>query len=296
VEGIASAAVNTRCVVFRHCAYALLGSMLPAVFAATGAEDWAPNLTTTATWHSNATNANRSDDQLESLQLNADILASRRYEFGRDDYVRLSAHFAGDWWPRYNALLRGAAGGRAEVRHQFGRDPLAPIIAIEGAGDVVEARERGRRGVGTGVTARLQKRIDALTRGTVSHEVSWYNARLGAYDSSASETAIELDRDLTKVMRLTLTGRFRDGDIITYAARERPDLEDRAPHRIETDTFERPMTAYRIDAQTWSGRISLVRALDDSTALLIAYEHRQSKRGPLKFPDNQLSVAMIHQF
>ena len=272
-----------------------LGFVL-AASAAMAADDWAPNLTASAVWHSNATYADQSDDQLESLQINADVLASQRYPFGRDDSVRLSAHFAGDWWPNYRELLRGVAGGRAELRHQFGSDPLAPVIAIEGAADIVETRESGRRGFSTGVTASLRKRLNDRTRVTVWHEVSWYNARLGTYDFGASETALEIDRDLTRTTRLTLAGRYRTGDILTYATGLRPDLEDRAPHRIETNTFDRPMTAYRIDAITWSGRVSLVRALDDRTALQLAFEYRRSERGPLSFPDHLLSVAMIHQF
>lgn len=273
----------------------LLGLVL-AASAATAADNWAPNFTGSAVWHSNATNADQSDDQLESLQLNADILASQRYPFGRDDSVRLSAHFAGDWWPSYRELLRGAAGGRAELRHQFGADPLAPVIAIEGAADIVETPESGRRGFSTGVKASLRKRLNDLTRATVWHEVSWYNARLGTYDFGASETAFEIDRDLTRTTRLTFAGSFRTGDILTYATGFRPDLEDRAPHRIETNTFDRPMTAYRIDALTWSGRLSLVRALDDSSAIQLAYEYRRSTRGPLSFPDHLLSVSIIHQF
>lgn len=286
--------MNILCAVSHRSRYLCCAGL---VFSALlRADDWAPNLTTTATWHSNATNADRSEDQLDSLQLHADMLASQRYELGPDDTVRLTAHFAGEWWPRYSGLLRGAAGGRAALRHQFGPDPLAPVIAIEGAVDGVEAREPGRRGIGTGVTARLSKRFNDLTRATVSHEVTWFNARLGTFDYGASETAVEIDRDLTNVMRLTFTARFRSGDIITYATGERPDLEDRAPHRTETNTFDRLMTAYRIDAQTWSGRLALVRALDDSTAIVVAYEHRESWRGPLRFPDHLLSVAMIHQF
>ena len=34
------------------------------------------------------------------------------------------------------------------------------------------------------------------------HEVSWFNARLGTYDFNASETAVEIDRDLTRTTRL----------------------------------------------------------------------------------------------
>jgi len=260
------------------------------------ADDWAPNLTTTAAWHSNATNAESSDDQLDSLQINADILAAQRYPLTRDDTLQLAAHFAGDWWPRYTELLRGAAGGRAELRHRFGADPLATEISVEGAADAVEAREYGRRGVSTGVLARLRKRLNPLMRVGLSHEVSWFNAKLGTYDFAASETALELDRDVSKTTRITLTGRFRNGDIVTYASGFRPDLEDRAPNRVETDTFERTMTAYRLDAQTWSGRLALTRALDDSSAIQVAYEYRHGKRGPFTFPDHLLSVGMIYQF
>ena len=131
---------------------------------------------------------------------------------------------------------------------------------------------------------------------TLRHEVAWFDARYGTYDSAASETSFELDRDLNPVTRLTFTARFRDGDIVSYASGVRPDLEDRAPNRIETNTFDRLMTAYRMDAQTWSGRLALVRALDDNTAILVAYERRESKRGPLRFPDDLLSVGLVHQF
>jgi len=283
----------TRTVTFR---ISYLLSALLALTTVARADDWAPNLTMTATWHSNATLADESDDQLESLQLSADMLASERYEFGRDDTLRLSGHLAGDWWPRYDALLRGAVGGRAELRHRFGPGPRAPAIAIEGAVDAVEAKETGRRGTSTGVTASVRKRINDLFRATAWYEVSWHLARLETYDAAASEGAIEIDYDFSKEMRLTFTARYRDGDVISYASGFRPDLEARAPNRLDVDTFDREMTAYRIDAETWSGRLSLVRALDTSSAILVAYERRETRRGPLRFPDHLLSVAMVHQF
>jgi hypothetical protein len=260
------------------------------------ADDWAPNLTATAGWHSNATSADRSADQLDSLQLNADILAARRYPVGRDDALVLTGHLAGDWWPRYDALTRGAAGGRAEWRHQFGTDPRAPILAIEGTADFVEIRESGRRGVSTGVNASLRKRFNEFTRATLRHEVSWFDAKIGTFDSGASETSIELDRDLTPNTRLTFAARFRDGDIVTYATGFRPDLEARAPNRVELDTFDRLMTAYRIDATTWSGRVGLVRALDDRSAVILSYEYRNTTRGPLRFPNHLLAIALVYQF
>jgi hypothetical protein len=269
---------------------------LPLIFATAHAEDWAPNLTLTGTWESNATNANVSTDQIDSLRLDGSLLSTQRYALGRDDALHATAHLAGQWWPRYNGLMSGAAGGRLEWRHQFGVDPLAPIVALQGAADAVAAKETGRRGVLVGATLSARKRFNDFTRGTFAHEVSWFDARYGVYDRAASETSFELERDLNHVTRLSLTTRFRDGDIVSYAAGPRADLEALAPQRIETDNFGRTMTAHRIDAQTWSARAAFVRALDDSSAVVVAYEWRHTKRDTLRFTNHLMSVALVHQF
>ena len=73
-------------------------------------------------------------------------------------------------------------------------------------------------------------------------------------------------------------------------------LEDRAPNRVELDTFDRLMTAYRIDATTWTGRVALVRALDDRSAAILSYDYRHTTRGPLRFPDHVLTLALVYQF
>jgi hypothetical protein len=274
----------------------LLPLTIVALSANGRADDWAPNLTASAIWHSNATQANRSADQLDSLDIKGDILASQRYPFGRDDSLHLGVHLGGDWWPRYNGLLSGAAGGRIEWRHKFGVDTRAPIVALEGTADSVAAKETGRRGVSTGITASVRKRLNDLTRVTLWHEVAWFDARYSTYDRAAGETAFEIDRDLTDVTRLTFTARFRDGDVVTYAAGARPDLEALAPHRLEVTTFGRAMMAYRVDAKTWSARLALVRALDESSAIVFAYERRETERGSLRFGDHLLSVGLVHQF
>jgi hypothetical protein len=274
----------------------LLASTISALALTVRADEWAPNLTANAIWHSNATQANRSIDQLDSLQINADILASERYAFGKDDALLLSGHFGGDWWPRYNGLLSGSVGGRAEWRHQFGPSKLAPIIAVEGMADAVAAKETGRRGANLGGNVSVRKRLDDLTRVTLRHEVAWFDARYATFDRGSSESSVEIDRDLSSRSRLTLAGRFRDGDIVSYASGLRPDLEALAPHRLETNTFDRPMTAYRIDAKTWSGRVAFVHALDDSSALVLAYEIRQTDRSSFRITDHLMSIGLVHQY
>lgn len=260
------------------------------------AEDWAPNLTTGVTWESNATNADASTDQIDSLRLNGDLLASQKYPFGRDDAVHATVHFGGEWWPRYNGLTSGAAGGRLEWRHQFGTDPLAPSVSVEGYADGVVAKDTGRRGALFGAAFSARKRFDNATRGTFSHEVSWFDARYATYDRGASETALEVERDLNSVTRFTLRGAFRDGDIVSYASGPRTDLVALAPDRLDTDVFGRALTAHRVDARTWSARGAFIRALDERSAVIVAYEWRKSARTPLRVTNHLISVSLVYQF
>ena len=278
---------------WRSLGLLVLWSISPSPVRADG---WAPNLTVAGAWDSNATNADHPSDQIDSLRLHGDIVVSERYPFGRDDALHAGVHLAGEWWPRYTGLTTGTAGGRLEWRHQFGPDPRAPVVALEGFVDGVMARESGRGGTAMGAVLSARKRFNDLTRGSVSHETSWFDASYGTYDRGASQTTVELDRDLGPRMRLTFTGAFRDGDVVSYAEGLRPDLEALAPQRIETGTFDRPMTAYRIDAKTWSARAAFVRALDDSSAVILSYEWRRTRRESFTFRNHVLSVALVHQF
>ena len=264
--------------------------------AATRADDWAPNISFAPSWNDNASNADSSRDAFGALKLSGDLLASQRYVCGRDDSLHAGLHLSGEWWPRFNGLTSGGGGVRGEWQHKFGVDAHAPILSLEGAADAVAAKESVRRGFGTGVTLALRKRFNDLTRGTIAQEFSWYDARSRIFDRAASETSVEVDRDLTDVTRLTLTARYRDGDIVSYATGPRPDLDALAPHRGTLGTFGHPMTAYRIDAKTWSMRVAISHATSQSSAIVAAYEWRDTRRAPLSFTNNILSLAFVHQY
>lgn len=272
----------------------ILASLAAALTAR--AEDWAPNLTLAGIWHDNATNAITSADQLDSLQLNADALASNAYQFGLGDTIQLTGHAAGDWWPRYQELLGGALGGRIEWRHTFGTDKLAPVFSVEGAGDGVIVREYGRTGTSSAATIALRKRLNDHWRASIAHEVSRFDARHAVYDRTSSETSIELGFDATDVSRLTLTARYRDGDVVSYA--ETPSAELASITRIAqtVDTFDRPMVASSFDARTWAARAAFVRAVDQSSAIVIAYELRKTRAQPVRFTNQLMSVSIVHQF
>lgn len=260
------------------------------------AENWSPNLTLIGQWDSNASNANRASDQIDTLQLKADALASHHYGLGRDDAMHVSFHGAAEWFPRYRSLTTGAIGARAEWRHKFGLGPLAPVFSVELAGDFIAAQETGRRGTGTGVVFALRKRLTPVSRLTVGYELARQDARYAVYDRAGGEGSIDLDRDFGDTTRLTVGVRYRRGDVLSHATPPRPDLVSIAPNRLAVDSFDRPMVAYSIDARTWSGRIALTRALDESSAIVAAYDYRDTQGDPLRYVNHLVSVALVHQF
>lgn len=260
------------------------------------ADDWAPNVTTTGVWNSNVTNANRSSDQIDTLALKVDLLSSQHYDVSPSDTVHFGFHGGADWSPRYSLLTTLTGGLRGEWRHKFGTSTLAPTFSAEVAGDYVAAKETGRRGAATGITFSLRKRFNDATRGTLSYEIARQDARFSVYDRLGREVSLDLDRDLSERVRLTFGARFRTGDIVSYAEAPRPDLASIAPDRLAVETFDRPMTAYSIDAHTWTGRAALVRAVDENSAVILAYEYRDTSRSPLRYVNHLLSVAFVHQF
>lgn len=275
-------------------AAAFLGTAATATHAAS--TDWAPNVTWTGAWHSNATNAPASADKLDSLQLNADLLSSRDYQLGASDTIRLTAHLNGDYWPRYRKLLTGAAGGRAEFRHTFGVDALAPSFSIEAGADSVWSGERAREGTSSFASAAIRKRLNDRLRATLSHEVGRLDARGAVYDRTSNETSLEFGYDLTPKSRLTLTARYRSGDIVSYSDPNSLALLAGGRDSVITDTFDRPLRAAAYDARTVSGRVAYVRAFDDASALVIAFEARKNRADSLRFNNEILSVGIIHQF
>jgi len=260
------------------------------------ADDWAPNLTVHATWHDNASNAESSADQIDSLALGTDILSSQRYKLGNQDVFQLTGHFAGEWWPRYADLLGGAVGARAAWLHTFGAGNLAPVVSAEIGGDLFESRESGRRGAAAALTLALRKRFNDQWRGAITQQFDRRYARAAVFDQEATETTIELSYDLTDVARLTLGALYRDGDVVTYSGNPRGEVAAIASAQRELDTFGRPMTAYSVDARTWGAKVSVVRALDESSAIIASYAWSSTEGKPVQFMNQRLSIAIVTQF
>lgn len=262
------------------------------------AQDWAPNITTTATWQSNATNASRTPDILAALQLQSEFSAARRLALTGSDALRGGGQLAVEAWPRYDGLDRAAAGIRIGWTHKFGLGPLAPTLALDLAGDALAARESGRAGRAGAATLALQKRLDDQWRLALAHERARYDARQPAFDRTGEETSLRADYDFDPRWRLSATARHRYGGVLSYATPPRPDLLAIGRVLAAVTTFDRnrPMNAYFFVAHTWSGEAAVSRALADATALNLTYEYRTTEKGAIRYANHLVSLGVTRQF
>lgn len=267
----------------------------PPIFAGPAA-DWAPNITTTAAWNSNATNANRSSDVIGALALQADLASSARFALGSDDAVFAGAAVSTEVWTRFSGLNRISAGPRVSWQRKFGLGAFAPVFSVELAGDAVGARESARRARAGSVTAILRKRLDDATSLSLSHVRNREDARDTVFDRTAAETSLTVTRDLESGWSLTLAARWREGDVLSYATPPRADLVSLARVRAPNATFDRPMVAYSLDARSLTGSLAANRALTETTSLTFRFEWRETERGPLRYVNRLVSAGIAHQF
>lgn len=275
----------------------LIALLLPvAAFAAAPVPDWSPNATWTAAWNNNASNGEATWDRVGALQLGADVLASSQFNFGAGDAAHATLHLAGDWYPRFSKLDRGAVGGRLDWQHTFGVGPSAPVFTAEIGGDAVATVESARRGMGGFADLHLTKRFGTVWLATVRQRFETYAAKGSVFDASGRVTSLELSRDFSGATRFTLSGSWRQGDVVTYAQYDRPDLMAIAHDWAALNTFKRRMTAYATDARTIGGRAALVHATAEDTAIVLAYDYANTSRTGLRYVNRTLSLSLVRQY
>ncbi len=271
--------------------------LLPlSAFAVEPSADWSPNVTASALWQSNVSNGEATWDRIGALQFSADALASGHWDFSRNDVAHATVHLGADYFPRFDALDRGAAGLRADWHHTFGSDALAPVFSVEAGGDFVTTVETARRGTTGSVTVNLRKKLSETWRAAIRHRFERYDAKRSVFDGRGSETTLEIGHDINDTTRLAVSGRWREGDVVTYAEFTRPDLAAIAHDSAALKTFRRDMTAYATDARTVGGRVALIHATTDTTAVIVAYDYSRTSRTDLRFANQTISLSFVEQF
>lgn len=275
----------------------LLLALLPlSSFAAAPVTDWSPNVTTSFIWANNITNGEAEWDRIGTLQVGMDVLSSSQRVLAKSDTLHGTLHLGGDWVPRFSGLNRGLGGLKGDWQHVLGASELAPVFTLEAGGDAVLTSEQARRGVLAAVTLKLAKEFSHGWRVGVAEKFDRYNANQSVFDSGASETSVELGHDINPETRLTLTGRWRDGDVVTYAEFDRPDLVAISHDQAVVNTFHRAMTAYAVEGKTTAVKAALIHATSDVSAMVLWYEYAVTKHTGLQYENQTVGLSFVRQF
>lgn len=255
------------------------------------------DLSTKATWNSNATNANRSADVIGALQLQAATAASARpFLLDRDNSLTFTAGASAEAWPRFDGLDQVAVDPQVAWRHKFGLGAFAPVFRAELTAGGVAARESERSGWFGNVRLTWQQRWEEGTSLAFTLEQSRHDARGAVFDRSGTEFAVEASRELAENWRGALGARWREGDVISYATPPRPDLVTLARVRTVVDTFGTPRVAYTLSARSLAATLELTRELNDRSSLTFGYEARTTERSNLRYVNHLVSTAFTRQF
>lgn len=259
---------------------------------------WLPSALTGATWHDNATNANRAGDILGALQWQTEVSATRRSPLGRDDTWFTTLAAAAECWPRFDGLDRAGAGVRLAWQHKFGLGPFAPLIAIELNGDGLAARESDRAGRQGALALNVRQRLSNDWRLRLRHEQARTDARGPAFDRTGRETSLAAECEAAPGWRLSAAAAYREGTVLSYATPPRPDILKEGRARGLVTTFDRvtPMMSYTLDARTWSWRIEAAHSLTDRRTLTLAAEYRETERGAIRYRNRPLSLVLAQRF
>lgn len=267
-----------------------------SLIRAADAADWAPQITATATWDDNVTNANRDADRIGALHFAGEFEAGQRLSLTRELALLYGAEVDAEGWPRFDGLDRIAAGPTVALRYKNGIGPLAPTFTLRATGTLSVARESGRAGPEGNLSIIYAQGLTDATRLTAGITAARLDAHETVFARDGLEGFVELAHDFDPNWRLALAARWRQGDVVSYATPPRPDLVNLARVRVANDTFGRPMIVYSLEASSVGGAITLSRALDETTSLSLGVEWRETTRDPLVYVNRLVSLGVTRQF
>ncbi|MEY2881667.1 MAG: hypothetical protein RLZZ15_4047 [Verrucomicrobiota bacterium] len=264
--------------------------------AALFAQDWAPNLTATATWQDNLSHADRAADRVSAMEFSATVLAPLHRKLGERDSLRLTPRVSGRWTPRFSREDWLDLGATAGWHHAFATGDHAPMVGVEFSAARVWSREWRREGTTTGAALFARRPLGKATRLGVRADFTSLNARSSVFDREAFTGTVELSRELDATSRLTLTGLWRDGDELTHSSTPRPDLAALAAHTAALTTFGRPILGYALRAHAAGASLAWAQAIEENTAVVFRYEWTRTRRQPITWDNHAFTASAVRQF
>jgi opacity protein-like surface antigen len=259
--------------------------------------DWIRDLRGEVSYDDNLSNSDRDADQ------RGDFAFAGQARFGRfgsnfSDALRLTvtADLDARAFARYQDFNRVLLGSSASLRYRLGLGAMAPFIRMDGSGGYANFEQnlqdgwRYRAGVTIGKRMTERLAIDA------SYSFEDIKGSIRLFDQRSNSFTLTASFDLTARTQLTAVYEFRDGEVISYAVPERPDIVALSNAHRPVDTFGRIYEAYNLDATTHTFAFGISQALTQSVSVNVRYEWRETSRDQLSYVSNILRISIHASF
>ncbi len=263
--------------------------------AATLAAEARRSVALDVTWQDNLTNAERAGDRFDGLVLGATARQGLVRRLPGNHVFTPEAQVRVEWVPEVSGLSAAAVGGTLGWQRKMGLGRRPIVTAAAGAQGVV-TRERDRQGVEISGRVGVQQRLASALRADANVELLRRVARETVFDRTVRRGAVQLHWDVAPRATLSVHGFVQTGSALSHATPPRPDLVALARTRLPVTTFGRPMVAYALRARTAGYGLAGAFELTPALALRGAWEHADTRRGPLRYRNQLVSASLVHQF
>jgi hypothetical protein len=198
--------------------------------------------------------------------------------------------------PRYDALSDASLGLAGRLERKLGLGPFASVLSVDVSGAAVAGRDQARSGYALDAGLGWHDRVNETTTLDLTLRHRRVDARDSVYDNVGTTFAADFRHTVSDSFEVFAGGFYRVGDTVAYATPPRPDLVAVARVRVAVNTFDRPMVAYSIRADTIGGRVGGAWRIGDTASCSISYEYRETTRSPLRYVNQLVTLTVLRQF
>ena len=259
--------------------------------------DWIRDLRGEVSYDDNLSNSDRDADK------RADFAFAGQARFGRfwtntSDALRLTftADLDARAFARYQDFNRVLLGSSAALRYRFGLGAMAPFVRVEGGGGYANFEQNLQDGWRYRAALTIGKRMTKRLALDLSYFFEDIGGSIRLFDRRSNSFALAASFDLTEKTQLTAFYEFRDGEVVSYAVPERPDIAVLSNVHQEVNTFGPIYEAYNLDATTHTFAFGISQALTQSVSVNVRYEWLETSRDQISYIDNILRFSIHASF
>jgi hypothetical protein len=245
-------------------------------------------------YESNLPRAAREADRESDVALVPVLTAGHYFQLTDAMGLTATAEIKPTFYPRFEGLTNLSATGTVAIRHKLGLGALAPWIRVFAGGGALDYGDDDRDSAIVNVGLQAGKRFSERIDLRLGYTYERLDANDTLFNGESHTVSLSGVLGLTGDLHLTVGYGFRWGDLVVHKTPV-PTEPQTSRSRI-VDTFDTPLTATRIDADTHLVSVTLGWAVTPHTSLGLGYEYQISIGPQFDYPNHVVRASFTYSF